>query len=109
MIALTYHSAMAKHWRGLLAQDLDCADQARCSADNTLRVLDDGSLGDGRLVFDGSTRPAFEQSSQHGIDRNMRFVDVPSRVNHFLDNHTLGGARVVAGESISPYPDGINE
>jgi ectoine hydroxylase-related dioxygenase (phytanoyl-CoA dioxygenase family) len=106
MIALTYHSVLMKHWRGLLVSDLNMADQARCAGDDSLRVLDDGSLGDGRLLFDITSRPAFERPSLHGIDRNTRFVKAPLQVNHFLDNHTIGGARVIPGETISPYPDG---
>ena len=35
--------------------------------------MDDGSLGDGRLVFDDSARTAFETAvNQHGVDRNVR-------------------------------------
>ncbi|MGK0470979.1 MAG: hypothetical protein ACJAR0_001451, partial [Candidatus Azotimanducaceae bacterium] len=34
-----------------------------------------------------------------------RFVAAPERVNHFLDAHLLGGARVVKSANITPYPN----
>ncbi len=103
MIAVTYHAQIGKHWRGRLVKDMDPADVARCHEDSTLRVLDNGELGDGRLVFQEDTRPVFESSkSLHGINRNIRFVDAKQKVNHFLDAHSLGGARVVSNDVISP-------
>ena len=84
------------HWRGRLVKGLNPAVIAKCSNDTTLRVLDSGELGDGRLVFQGDTREVFESSkNSHGINRNIRFVDEPLQVNHFLDSHNIGGARVV--------------
>lgn len=106
MIALTYHSGLAKHWRGLLAPDMSDEDRQRCAADPSLRVMDDGTLGDGRLVFDASARSAFESvANMHGIVRNARFVEAPLTVNHFVDAHELGGARVVKEGQVTPYPD----
>ena len=106
MIGLTYHSGLARHWKGLLTPGLSAADQRRCQEDPTLRVMDDGTLGDGRLVFDASTRDAFESSANlHGVDRNVRFVEEPLTVNHFLDAHLLGGARIAEKGQITPYPD----
>ena len=103
MIALTYHAALARHWRGYVVHDMDVADVNRCAQDASLRMLDTGELGDGRLVFHESTRQAFEAvESKHGINRNVRFVGDPLMVNHFLDAHEIGGARVVEGPSISP-------
>ncbi|MCB0122448.1 MAG: phytanoyl-CoA dioxygenase family protein [Caldilineaceae bacterium] len=106
MIALTYHSGLAKHWRGLLAPNLSDEEQQRCAADPSLRVMDDGTLGDGRLVFDESARTAFESTANlHGVYRNARFVEAPLTVNHFVDAHELGGARVVKAGQVTPYPD----
>lgn len=106
MLALTYHSSLAKHQRGLIVSDMSKEDQHRCKADPTLRVLDNGELGDGRLVFDESSRSAFESvANQHGIIRNARFIEAPCSVNHFVDAHLLGGARVVKGEQPTPYPE----
>ena len=106
MIGLTYHSGLGKHWKGLLVPDISDEDKQRLEADPTLRIMDDGSLGDGRLVFDESTRPAFESTPNlHGIDRNARFVAEPYTVNHFVDAHGLGGARVVKSGEITPYPN----
>ncbi|MEZ4710167.1 MAG: hypothetical protein R3A44_23385 [Caldilineaceae bacterium] len=106
MIALTYHSALAKHWRGLLTPNLPEADRQRCAADPSLRVMDDGTLGDGRLVFDESARAAFESADNlHGVVRNARFVQAPFTVNHFVDAHELGGARIVKMGQITPYTE----
>lgn len=106
MIGLTYHSGLAKHWKGLLVPNMSEADKQRCAEDPSLRVMDSGELGDGRLVFDESCRAAFEvTANQHGIHRNARFVHDPFTVNHFLDAHSLGGARVVKQGQITPYPD----
>ena len=102
MIANTYHAGKCRHWRGLYIQDLDPAIVARCEADPTLRIMDNGELGDGRLVFQADVRDVFESAPNlHGVSRNARFIDEPQHVNHFLDSHDLGGARVVMGE-ISP-------
>ncbi|MEM7031715.1 MAG: phytanoyl-CoA dioxygenase family protein [Chloroflexota bacterium] len=107
MIALTYHSGLAKHWRGLLAPDMSDQDRQRCEADPSLKALDDGTLGDGRLVFDESAQDAFESTeSVHGIYRNARFLEAPFRANHFLDSHDPGGARIVKEGQVTPYPDG---
>ena len=96
MIAVTYHAAVARHWRGRLVRRMGAEDARRCEDDPTLRVLDDGSLGDGRLLFQDDARAVFESAANPwGVDRNVRFVDAPQRVNHFLDSHALGGARVV--------------
>lgn len=97
MIAATYHAARCKNWRGRYIQDLDPALAARLEADSTLRVMDDGTLGDGRLVFQSDVRQVFDAPSLHGVNRNVRFVDAPERVNHFVDSHQLGGARIVRG------------
>ena len=106
MIALTYHSGLAKHWRGLVVANMTDHDLGRCEEDPSLRVLDNGELGDGRLIFDDSGRSAFESVNRHGVDRNVRFVTDPYRVNHFLDAHALGGARVVTSDHITPYLPG---
>ena len=106
MIGLTYHSGLAKHWKGLLAPDISAEALKRCEEDPTLRVMDNGELGDGRLVFDESTREAFEATeNRHGVHRNVRFVGAPQTVNHFVDAHMLGGARIVNVGEITPYPD----
>ncbi len=103
MMALTYHAARCLHWRGRLLRDLPPEDLDACAADPTLRVMDSGELGDGRLVFDASASAAFAESeSLHGVRRNARFVDAPLRVNHFLDPHLPGGARVVDGGDVAP-------
>lgn len=106
MIALTYHAGLAKHWRGLLVSNMSDEDRQRCQENPSLRVMDDGKLGDGRLVFDESARSAFEAAdSLHGIYRNARFLEAPFTANHFLDSHSLGGARIVRKGQITPYPD----
>ena len=106
MIALTYHSGLAKHWRGLLAPNMSDEDRQRCKTDPSLRVMDDGRLGDGRLVFDESAREAFESAANiHGIYRNARFWKHHFRANHFLDSHDLGGARIVNKDQVTPYLD----
>ncbi|MEM8767745.1 MAG: phytanoyl-CoA dioxygenase family protein [Pseudomonadota bacterium] len=103
MLALTYHAERCRHWRGRLAKNMDPADLARCLENPALRVLDDGALGDGRLVFEENARPALlSRESQHGINRNVRFVPAPARVNHFLDAHLIGGARVVEDGDVAP-------
>jgi ectoine hydroxylase-related dioxygenase (phytanoyl-CoA dioxygenase family) len=96
MIALTYHSGRCLSWRGRLVRDIDSSDVERCKRDPSLKLLDDGGLADGRLVFEESTREVFESAdSPHQVNRNVRFVSSPHRVNHFLDAHQLGGARIV--------------
>ncbi len=106
MIALTYHSGLAKHWRGLLVPQMSEEEQQRCAADPSLRLMDDGTLGDGRLVFDESARSAFASTANlHGIVRNARFLAAPFAANHFLDAHELGGARVVKAGQVMPYLD----
>lgn len=98
MMALTYHAGICRHWRGLLVHDLSADDLARCEQDPTLRVMDDGSLGDGRMVFEESARPVFERHpSRYGIERYVRFVE---EVDHKLDAHLLGGARVIREASV---------
>lgn len=99
MIAVTYHSARGQHRSGRLLSNMDPADIARCKEDQSLRVLDNGELGDGRLVFQEDTREVFESlRNLHGINRNVRFVDDPLTVNHLLDAHLVGGARVVSAQ-----------
>ncbi len=93
MIAMTFHAALGNHWRGVLVRDLPAEALARCEQDDALRVMDDGKLGDGRLVFEESAREVFDQHpSQHGIGRNVRFV---RRLDHTVDAHLVGGARVI--------------
>ena len=107
MIGLTYHAARCKHWRGRLLRDMSAANRDECRRNPSLRVLDDGSLGDGRLVFDSSAESALADcANRFGINRNIRFVAPPLRVNHFLDAHTLGGARVEEddGSALDPVP-----
>lgn len=106
MIALTYYTGLAKHWRGRLAQEMSAEDQQRCAADPSLRVMDDGTLGDGRLVFGESARAAFESTDNlHGVYRNARFLEAPLAANQFLDSHNVGGVRVVTEDQLTPYPD----
>ena len=103
MIALTYHAERCRHWRGRLIKAMTAADIERCRQDPALRVLDDGELGDGRLVFEESARDAFTATeSLHQVNRNVRFVSEPLRVNHFLDAHLIGGARVISDGVVSP-------
>ena len=103
MMALTYHAGRCLHWRGRLIRKMSDADRERCRRDPSLRVMDDGELGDGRLVFEESARDAFtEGESLHGVFRNARFVAEPFKVNHFLDAHALGGARVTEDGVAAP-------
>lgn len=104
MIAVTYHAARCKHWRGLLIRDLP-AEQLTALAENpALRVMDDDELGDGRLVFDGSAARDFaELPNPFGIHRHLRFVDSESRVDHFRDAHLPGGARVCPATKDEPH------
>ncbi len=102
MIALTYHAEMCRHWRGRLIRNLSEEDASKCEENDALKVLDDGGLGDGRLVFDGSVREVFAARGKHGVNRNVRFVEAPLKVNHFLDAHLLGGARVIENGDVVP-------
>jgi ectoine hydroxylase-related dioxygenase (phytanoyl-CoA dioxygenase family) len=104
MIALTYHAEKSKHWRGIYIQDIANETLDQMSRDPALRILDNGELGDGRLIFQSDVREIFDTApSPYGINRNARFVDLPERVNHFLDAHIIGGARIVRGDIA---PDG---
>ncbi len=94
MLALTYHAAKALHWRGRMVLDATPALVQQCESDLSLRVMDDGSAGDGRLAFHESAAPAFATPSRHGINRNVRFVEAPLEVNHLLGAHEVGGALV---------------
>jgi ectoine hydroxylase-related dioxygenase (phytanoyl-CoA dioxygenase family) len=96
MLGLTYHSALANHWRGRLVHDASDEKNEQIRANPALKLLDDGELGDGRLVFHASARSAFATESIHGVNRNVKFV--AEEVNHLLDAHTRGGARVGAAE-----------
>tara|TARA_B100000519_G_scaffold73305_1_gene63083 strand:- start:220 stop:1269 length:1050 start_codon:yes stop_codon:yes gene_type:complete len=102
MMALTYHAAEARHWRGLIVQGLSDQLLARCVADPALRLLDDGSLGDGRLVFEASARPAFAALAGP-VQRNVRFVEEQWVVNHFVDAHVMGGAGVQKDGARDPW------
>jgi hypothetical protein len=105
MPALTYHSALAQHQRGTLVE-LTAEQAQQCSSDLSLKQLDDGSVGDGRLFFDESAKTTLESvANLHGINRNIRFVTAPKIVNHFLDAHLLGGARISEDSLITPYPE----
>jgi len=92
MLGLTYHSARGNHWRGRVVHDVPAQDQEQLDRNPDLKLLDEGGVGDGRLVFHSSARPAFEKESLHGIRRNIHFVD--QEVNHLIDAHMLGGAHV---------------
>lgn len=103
MIAATYHARSCKHWRGIYVQDLEPHISEKLENDPSLRIMDDGELGDGRLVFQSDVRAVFESTDNpHRIDRNVRFIDPPERVNHFHDAHMPGGAGVVQSAEISP-------
>lgn len=105
MVGLTYHSPLAKHQRGTLV-DLSAEDKKRCTENPSLKLLDDGSLGDGRLYFQDSAQEAIESTPNlHGVYRNIRYFSEPQVVNHFLDAHLLGGARVSENPNVSPYPE----
>jgi ectoine hydroxylase-related dioxygenase (phytanoyl-CoA dioxygenase family) len=105
MIAATYHAEKSKHWRGIYMQDLAVETFDRLSQDPALRILDNGELGEGRLVFQSDVRAIFDNTpSPYGINRNVRFVDLPERVNHFLDAHCPGGARIIRSDIM---PDGV--
>jgi hypothetical protein len=83
---------------------MEPADQDRCDADPMLRMLDSGELGDGRLVFHESAKSAFNVSSGGNVNRNVRFVDDLQTVNHFVEAHAVGGAKVLMGGPIEPDP-----
>lgn len=93
MIAMTFHWAQANHWRGTSVQELAAEQVSQLAADSSLRIMDDGTVGDGRLVFEESAREVFDRStSNHSIRRNVRFV---RSLDHTVDAHLLGGARVL--------------
>lgn len=92
MLGLTYHSGLATHWRGRLVHDISAEERAQIEQDPNLKLLDEGGLGDGRLVFHASAQPAFETDSRHGVNRNVRFVE--DEVDHLVDAHGRGGARI---------------
>ncbi len=94
MLGLTYHAARANHWRGRVAHEVSAENRKLLDSDPNLKLLDEGGVGDGRLVFHSSARAAFAAESPHGINRNVRFTE--AEVNHLLDAHTRGGARVAA-------------
>lgn len=103
MIAATYHAAFCKHWRGMYVPNLEASVIEAIGRDPALRIMDNGELGDGRLVFDLDTRDVIENTpSLHGINRNVRFLDPPERVNHFLDAHTVGGAPIIRNAEPAP-------
>ncbi len=103
MIGMTYHAEKCLSWRGRLIKNVSPEILQRCQQQPELRLLDDGELGDGRLVFEESARDALTaDESRHGVNRNARFVSEPQMVNHFLDAHLLGGARVVSDAVRSP-------
>ena len=93
MLAVTYHAAIAHHWRGRYERHMSAEDLARCQADSRLKMMDSGELADGRLVFHESTRPIFSAASEHGINRNVRFVT--GTVDHLHSAHEVGGAAVI--------------
>lgn len=101
MIAITYHAARGIHWRGRLMDEVSPENAARLKDDSALRLLDNGELADGRLVFQGDTKEVFESPNLHKINRNVRFAEAPLRVNHFLDSQGRGGARVVRSSVLS--------
>ena len=83
-----------------LAAALETEDDVRLLAPIS-DLLDE--LGDGRLLFEDSARDALEGTeSLYGVDRNARFVATPHRVNHFVDAHLIGGARVVSDGVVAP-------
>ncbi|MEM9623576.1 MAG: phytanoyl-CoA dioxygenase family protein, partial [Pseudomonadota bacterium] len=93
MIAMTFHTALGNHWRGTLVHKLAPQKLAQLAADANLRVMDDGTVGDGRLVFEESARAVFdEHPSKHAVGRNVRFV---RKLDHTVDAHLVGGARVL--------------
>ena len=103
MIALTYHGERCMHWRGRLVKRIDKAAAQRFAQDPALKFMDDGWLADGRLVFEDNTREVFTESANpHQVNRNVRFVEPGMRVNHFLDAHLVGGARLVPDGVIGP-------
>ncbi len=104
MIAATYHSALCKHWRGIYVPNIDPSTREALENDASLRIMDNGELGDGRLVFELDSAQVLDAAySPHGVNRNVRFVAPPERVNHFLDAHELGGARITGNSQ--PAPD----
>lgn len=103
MLAMTYHAKTANHWRGIVVDDLSEEAAAERAKAEYLRVMDDGTIGDGRLVFHHSAKEAIEAApSLHGINRFARYVKPPYAVNHFVDAHLVGGAREVPDGKIEP-------
>ena len=92
MLGLTYHSALGNHWRGRVVHEVSAEDQKLLAGDSSLKLLDEGGVGDGRLIFHASSRTAFTKPSPHGINRNILFTD--EDVNHLIDAHSRGGARI---------------
>jgi len=92
MIALTYHAERARTWRGRYIHNMDSTLVNQCKQNPSLKLMDDGQLGDGRLVFHSTAKPAFNNESPHDVYRNVRFTD--DHVNHLVGAHELGGARV---------------
>lgn len=103
MIAATYHAGICKHWRGIYLREIEPTLSKELESDRALRIMDSGDLGDGRLVFDADVREVFETiPTRHNIYRNVRFIDPPERVNHFVDAHLKGGARVIRDAEPAP-------
>ena len=103
MIALTYHAAGCLHWRGRLVKTNSKAVMRRFVEDPALRFMDDGTLADGRLLFEDNTRAIFTKSANpYKVNRNVRFADPGVRVNHFLDAHLVGGARLASDGIVEP-------
>jgi len=92
MLGLTYHSGLDNHWRGRLVHDISAEDKEQIDNNPALKLLDEGGVGDGRLVFHESARSAFATDSIHDVNRNVKFV--AEEVNHLVDAHSRGGARV---------------
>ena len=107
MIALTYHAQRCKSWRGRLIKRLAPSIVEQMHNDSTLKIMDDGVLGDGRLVFAPSAHEVLASvENPHDINRNVRFVPSNQHVNHFLDAHLVGGARIVEDiAEIAPVAD----
>lgn len=96
MIAVTYHAAKCHHWRGTLIRDLPAPKLAALLENPALKIMDDGELGDGRLVFEASAETEIASSpNPYHIQRHLRFVDESEGVDHFMDAHLPGGARVI--------------
>lgn len=96
MLGLTYHSARGNHWRGRIVHVVSPEDQVQLDDDPALKLMDEGGVGDGRLIFHSSARFAIEKESLHGVNRNINFVD--EEVNHLVNAHNRGGAHVEKAE-----------